>query len=56
MDGDKVADDDNEPFGYSFSLPASKIGTHKFEVTAKNADGDKGSDSITVDVKGYVLD
>jgi len=56
MDGEKVADDDNEPFGYSFSLPASKIGTHEIEVTARNEKGDKGSDKVKFEVRGYAKD
>ena len=51
--GEKVADDDNEPVGYSFSLPASKIGSHEIEVTAKNEKDDKGSDKIQFEIRGY---
>lgn len=53
MDGDKVTDDDNEPFGYSFSLPATAIGEHEIEVTARNENDDKGSDKVKIEVVGY---
>jgi membrane peptidoglycan carboxypeptidase len=53
MDGSKVAEDQSEPFGYTFSLRASQIGKHEFEVSATDKKGNKGKKKIILEVVGY---
>lgn len=52
-DGQKVAEDENEPYGYNFELESGDIGEHEFEVTAEDDDGNKGSDKVRLKVAGY---
>ena len=56
MDGEKVAEDKNSPYGYTFNLSSDKIGRHEFKVTVTDEDDNKGSTEITLDVKGYAID
>jgi len=56
IDDDKVTEDENKPYGYNFNLPADKIGKHTFKVVATDDDGNKGEDSIQLDVVGYAVD
>ncbi len=53
MDGKKIADDSSAPYGYSFDLSAGDIGTHEFEATAEDKSGNKGSDTVKLQVVGY---
>jgi membrane peptidoglycan carboxypeptidase len=53
MDGSKIAEDQSEPFGYTFSLRASQIGKHEFEVSATDKKGNKGKKKIILEVVGY---
>lgn len=53
MDGKKMNDDNNEPFGYTFELSPSQVGRHEFEATATDEDGNKGSKKIFLEVRGY---
>lgn len=53
MDDEKVAEDKNVPFGYTFELKTDKIGKHKFKVVARDDKGNKGEDEIELDVIGY---
>ncbi|HLD51166.1 hypothetical protein A3K34_01385 [candidate division WWE3 bacterium RIFOXYC1_FULL_40_10] len=52
-DGEKVGEDSNEPFGYTFSLGASDIGKHEFKVSATDEKGNKGETKFILDVTGY---
>lgn len=56
MDGDKVAEDDESPYGYNFELKASDIGKHEFEATVTDEDGNKGSAKVKLNVVGYARD
>ncbi len=56
LDGEKVSEDENSPYGYTFNLPSDKIGKHTFKVTATNEEDDKGSDEVTLNVRGYAVD
>jgi len=56
LDGEKVSEDKNSPYGYTFNLSSGQIGKHKFKVTATDEDDNKGSTEITLDVKGYAVD
>jgi hypothetical protein len=56
MDGEKFSEDRNSPYGYTFNISADKIGKHKFKVVATDKDGNKGSDEIELDVRGYAVD
>ena len=53
MDGNKVAEDKSEPFGYNFELKASDIGEHTFEASAKDDNGNKGNAKVKLKVAGY---
>jgi len=53
LDGSKVAEDQSEPFGYTFSMRASQIGKHEFEVTATDKKGNKGKKKVILEIKGY---
>ena len=55
MDDEKITEDSSAPYGYNFELDSSKIGSHKFKVSAKNEDGDKDEKEITLQVVGYQL-
>lgn len=56
MDDEKVSEDNTTPYGYTFSLSSGQIGKHKFRAVATDSDDNKGSDEITLDVKGYAID
>ena len=53
MDGEKIAEDSSEPYGYNFKLGVDKIGEHEFEATARNKNDDKGSTKVKLNVSGY---
>jgi membrane peptidoglycan carboxypeptidase len=53
MDGNKVADDSSEPFGYTLVLDKDKMGTHTFSATVTDSKGNKGSAKLNLDVVGY---
>ncbi|MBW6441364.1 transglycosylase domain-containing protein [Patescibacteria group bacterium] len=56
MDEEKVSEDKNSPYGYTFSLSADKIGEHTFKVIATDEKDNKGSDEIKLNVRGYAVD
>jgi len=56
MDGEKVSEDETAPYGYSFSLSPGKIGKHTFKAVATDKSGNKGSDEVELEVKGYARD
>ncbi len=53
MDDNKVAEDNSSPYGYNFELKAGDIGTHEFKATVTDEKGNKGSDSVKLNVVGY---
>ena len=53
MDGEKVAEDTNAPYGYNFKLGKDKVGEHEFEITARNDNDDKGSTKVRLNISGY---
>lgn len=55
MDGNKVAEDKSEPYGYNFELSSGDIGKHEFRVKAEDDDGNDGDTKETLEVVGYVL-
>ena len=48
MNGNQVADDSSEPYGYNFNLTSA--GSYSFEVVAEDDDGRKGSKKIDLNV------
>jgi len=56
MDDEKISEDGNSPYGYTFNLSASQIGKHKFKVIATDEENNKGSDEIELNVRGYAVD
>lgn len=56
MDGEKMTEDKDSPYGYNFELSSDKIGKHTFKVVATDEDDNKGDDSIDLEVVGYTLD
>jgi membrane peptidoglycan carboxypeptidase len=55
MDGNQVTADHAEPFGYNFELDVESIGEHEFSVTAEDEKGNKGKDSLRLNVAGWNL-
>jgi len=55
LDGNKVTEDSNFPWGYNFDFSPSDIGEHEFEAIAEDEDGNKGSDTKPLYVGGYGL-
>lgn len=53
IDGEKVAEDTREPYGYNFELKASDIGSHEFKAVVTDDDGNKGEAKIRLNVVGY---
>ena len=53
MDGEKLAEDSKEPYGYSLELKSNNIGTHTFKVTARDEDDNKGEYEVKLNVVGY---
>lgn len=56
MDDNKMTEDKDSPFGYNFNIPVSEIGKHTFRAVATDDGGNKGEDSIELNVVGYALD
>jgi hypothetical protein len=54
MDGNKVAEDSSEPYGYNFELDKSQMGTHKFEVVVEDEKGHKDEDEVELVIAGYL--
>ncbi len=55
-DGEKVAEDGSRPYGYSFTLSPSDIGKHTFKAVVEDKEGNKGEDSVELNVVGYSVD
>jgi len=53
MNGDKVSEDKSSPYAYTFELKTSDMGKHEFKVVAKDDKGNKGEDTVTLNVVGY---
>lgn len=54
MDGERIAEDSSEPYGYNFDLDPSQLGEHTFEVVVENEKGNKDDDKVALDVAGYL--
>ncbi|MFZ5425187.1 MAG: penicillin-binding protein [Patescibacteria group bacterium] len=50
IDGEKIADDSSEPYGYNLTFPESQAGEHEFNVVAEDEDGRKGDVRIKLRV------
>ena len=55
LDGEKITEDPNFPWGYNFDLSPADIGDHEFEAVAEDEDGNEGSDKKRLFVGGYEL-
>ncbi len=56
MDGNEVATDKSAPYGYNFTFNKNQLGNHTFKVEAEDDDGNEGSDSVDLNIKGWVLE
>jgi membrane carboxypeptidase/penicillin-binding protein PbpC len=53
MDDKNLGEDSKSPYAKTIELKASDIGTHQFRVVAKDDKGNKGENTITLEVIGY---
>lgn len=53
LDGQKVSEDNKEPFGYTFELKPSQMGDHTFSATMTDSKGNKGEAKVKLTVVGY---
>jgi membrane peptidoglycan carboxypeptidase len=53
FNGDKVSEDDNAPFGYTFKLTSKDFGVKEFKAVAEDDKGNKGETKIKLNVGGF---
>ena len=54
VDGEKIAEDESDPYGYNFNFGLSDIGKElELKVTVEDEDGRDDSDSVRVKIGGY---
>lgn len=53
FNGEKVTEDDNEPFGYNFELTTKDLGEREFKVIAIDEKGNQGEAKVTLNVGGF---
>jgi hypothetical protein len=55
LDGKRITEDPNFPWGYNFDFGPTDIGEHEFHAVAEDEDGNEGSDTKKLFIGGYGL-
>ena len=53
LDGNKITEDESEPYGYNFDFKSDQRGSHEFEAVVENDKGNKDSTKIRLDVTSF---